>query len=134
MHTKTPVSLHNQYAPYWAAAMITLVVIGLLLSWLKPGGFWKAYVLDMVGPAWNYILVRGLFTAKAENIWTRFFKPTRTILIILAAAFTIESIQYFNLYDSTFDPWDFLAYSSILIPVYLIDRWLMAMDKPTISR
>jgi hypothetical protein len=33
----------------------------------------------------------------------------------------IEVAQYFNLYEATYDPWDFLAYVVILIPLFLID-------------
>jgi len=35
--------------------------------------------------------------------------------------FGIETMQYFKIYNSTFDLWDFLAYISILFPLYLID-------------
>jgi len=124
MNKTQAVSAHNKYAPYWAVAMILFVVSGLSVSWLKPGGFWSGYVIDMVGPAWSYILIRGLFTAKADNRWTRFFTPTRTFILLLATAFGIETMQYFKLYDSTFDWWDLLAYLSILVPVFGIDKQL----------
>jgi len=77
--------------------------------------------LDMTGPAWNYVLFRLRFTEYVENEWTRFFSPTRTLLIFLLVAFGIEGAQYFNLYDATFDVFDLVAYVSILIPMYLID-------------
>lgn len=115
---------HDQYAPYWAGAMFLLVGTGLATIWLDPGPFWKGYVLDMTGPAWNYILFRGLFTTKAENAWTRFFTPKRTVVIFLFVCFGIETTQYLNLYDATYDPWDLLAYVSILIPLFLIDSVL----------
>lgn len=116
------VSNHNRYAPYWAGAMVLMLLAGLAATWIKTGWFWKGYVLDMVGPAWSYILIRGLYTAKASNSWTRFFTASRTFLMLLAVAFGIETLQYFKLYHSTFDPCDFLAYGSILVPAYLIDR------------
>ncbi len=78
-------------------------------------------MLDITGPAWNYILFRGLFTNKANNAWTRFFTPKRTVAIFLIVCAGIETLQYFKLYNATFDPWDFLAYGSILIPLFLID-------------
>ena len=78
----------------------------------------------MVGPAWAYTLFRGLFTAKADNIWTRFFTPNSTFLILLSVCFGIEALQYFEVYDSTFDPWDLLAYISVLFPLFLIDKRL----------
>jgi len=85
------------------------------------GPFWRGYVLDMTGPAWNYILFRGLFTYRADNAWTRFFTPRRTLLIFLFVCAGIEAAQYFRLYEATYDPWDFLAYISILVPVFLLD-------------
>jgi len=64
----------------------------------------------MTGPAWNYILFRGLFTAEANNAWTDFFTPVRTLVIFLLVCFGIESMQYLKIYDSTFDTWDLLPY------------------------
>ena len=115
---------HNIYAPYWAVALIIIGGIGVSTIWIKLGDLWNGYVLDMTGPAWNYILFRGLFTAKVDNLWTRFFTPFRTVIIFLIVCFGIEGLQYFNLYDSMFDPWDLLAYISILIPIFIIDLLL----------
>ena len=116
---------HGTYAPYWAIAMVVLGTVGLSTIWLEVSDFWQGYVLDMTGPAWNYILFRGLFTAQANNAWTHFFTPTRTLLLFLMVCFGIEALQYFEVYDATFDPWDLLAYSSILVPLYLLDRWIL---------
>jgi len=113
--------VHDKYAPYWAISLIVFLGTGLSTLWFDLGVFWSGYVLDMVGPAWAYILFRGLFTAKADNIWTRFFTANRTLLIFLAVCFGIEALQYFNIYDATFDYWDLLAYISILVPLFLID-------------
>jgi hypothetical protein len=113
--------MHDKYAPYWATILIILLGMGLSTIWLDLGTFWKEYLLDMVGPAWAYILFRGLFMAKFNNIWTRFFTPNRTLIIFLTICFGIETLQYFKIYNSTFDFWDFPAYISILIPVFLID-------------
>lgn len=113
---------HNKYAPYWALTLIVLMALGLSTLWLDAGKFWRGYLLDMAGPAWSYILFRGLFTAKTDNAWTRFFTPNRTLGILLTACFGIEALQYFHLYSSTFDPMDLLAYSSIIVLLYAIDR------------
>ena len=123
MEAKT--NLHDKYAPYWAAVFVILWLTGLSTIWFDFGKFWKGYVLDMVGPAWNYILFRGLFTKKADNKWTRFFTPTRTLLIFLAFLFGIETLQYFKVYHSTYDPYDFLAYISLLVPFYLVDGYVV---------
>lgn len=114
-------SRHDKYAPYWAIALVVLGILGLSTIWIDLGRFWKGYVLDMTGPAWNYVLFRGLFTSYADNIWTRIFTPNRTLAIFLIVCFGIETLQYFEIYNSTFDFWDSLAYISILIPLYLID-------------
>lgn len=112
---------HDKFAPCWAAAIVVLGVTGLSTIWFDLGAFWKGYVLDMTGPAWNYILFRGLYTAWADNVWTRFFTPVRTFVIFILVCFGIEAMQYFKIYDSTFDPWDLAAYVSILTPLFIID-------------
>ncbi len=122
-------NIHNKYAPYWAITFAILLGTGLLAISFDFGSFWKGYVLDMAGPAWAYILFRGLFTAKADNIWTRFFTPGRTLIIFLTVCFGIETLQYFKIYKSTFDFWDLLAYISILIPLYLIDTGIIRKVK-----
>ncbi|MBC8216647.1 MAG: hypothetical protein H8E64_09085 [Candidatus Marinimicrobia bacterium] len=113
---------HDKYAPYWALALFIFGTIGLSTIWIDLGSFWKGYALDMTGPAWNYILFRGLFTSYTNNVWIRFFTPNRTLIIFLLVCVVIETLQYYNIYNSTYDKWDFLAYVSILIPLFLIDR------------
>jgi hypothetical protein len=60
--------MHNENAPFWAIALVFLGLLGLSTIWIDLGEFWKGYVLDMAGPAWNYILFRGLYTAKGVCI------------------------------------------------------------------
>ena len=122
-------SRHDKHAPYWAITLAVLGILGLSTIWIDLGEFWKGYVLDMTGPAWNYILFRGLFTAHADNTWTRFFTPIRTLIIFLIVCIGIETTQYFKIYNSTFDLWDLLAYISILIPLFLIDKRLVKRSK-----
>ncbi|MCA9734823.1 hypothetical protein KC799_22005 [candidate division KSB1 bacterium] len=113
---------HDAHAPYWAAGFVLLCGTGLSTIWIDSSAFWHGYVLDITGPAWNYILFRGLYTTKAENRWTKFFTARKTLLIFLFVCFTIEGMQYFNFYASTYDPWDFLAYIALLIPLYILDE------------
>ena len=115
------VNLHDKYAPYWAITLFILLITGLSTISFNLGSFGKGYVLDMVGPAWVYILFRGLFTAKADNVWTRYFTPTKTLILLLTACFGIETLQYFKIYNSTFDLFDLLAYISIIVPLFIID-------------
>ncbi|MCD6566918.1 MAG: hypothetical protein J7K53_13350 [Bacteroidales bacterium] len=114
---------HDDFAPYWALGLFVLGGTGLATIWIDLGTFWKGYVLDITGPAWNYILFRGLFTSYTENAWIRFFTPKKTLFIFLLVCAGIESAQYFNLYEATYDPLDLLAYISILIPLFLLDLW-----------
>jgi len=114
---------HNKFAPYWAAGLFLLCASGIATVWVDFGNFWKGYVLDMAGPAWTYILFRGMYTNYAENVWTKFFTPEKTLIIFICVSFGIETAQYFNLYESTFDPWDYPAYVSILIPLYVLDSY-----------
>ena len=120
---------HNRNAPFWAISMIVLGIAGLSTNWIDMGAFWKGYALDMTGPAWNYILFRGLFTQWTENRWRKFFTPARTYLIFILVCFSIEFAQYLDLYDATFDPWDLLAYVSLLTPVFLLDLWQNGANK-----
>lgn len=122
-------SIHNKYAPYWAATLALMLIAGLSTLWFELGTFASGYLVDMVGPAWTYILFRGLYTAKADNVWTRFFTPGRTMILLTTACFVIEFLQYLKLYSSTFDAWDLIAYVSILTPLYLIDTRLLRQAK-----
>ena len=122
-------TIHNKYAPFWAIAFFIFWIVGISTIWIDLGAFWKGYVLDMLGPAWNYILFRGLFTSKANNVWTRFFTPKRTVIIFLIICVSIETAQYFKLYNAIFDTWDFLAYISILLPLFFIDFKLIRQSK-----
>ncbi|PLX09859.1 MAG: hypothetical protein C0596_00835 [Marinilabiliales bacterium] len=122
-------SLHNKYAPYWAIAMLISGFIGLAPLWFDVPSVWSSYGLDAFGPAWNYILFRGLFTVEADNKWTRFWTPIRTFLVFIFFSFSIEILQYFEVYDSTFDPLDLLAYCLVLIPVFIIDFLIVKKNK-----
>lgn len=122
MKQEKDISKHNKNAPYWAVAFALFTLAGLSTTWFVIGGFWNGYVLDMVGPAWNYILFRGLFTGKVNNAWTRFFTANRTVIIFISVSFGIEALQFFEVYDACFDPFDLLAYISLLAPLYLIDK------------
>ena len=113
---------HDRHAPFWAAGTVILGVMGIATIWLDLGSFWKGYVLDITGPAWNYILFRGRFTSKVDNRWTRFFTPKRTVVIFIAVCIGIEGMQYLKLYDATFDPWDIVAYISVLVPLFIVDQ------------
>ena len=79
--------IKSKHDKYWATALVILCGTGLATIWIDLGHFWKGYVLDMTGPAWNYILFRRLFKSKTSNTWTRFFTPIRTLIILLFVCF-----------------------------------------------
>ena len=110
---------------YWAVALVVLGTIGLSTGLVRARGFWSSYVLDVVGPAWNYILLRGLFSKTQPAMLSRFLTPEGTLLLIVAVCGVIEAAQYFQLYEAHYDPYDFLAYVSLLLPCYAIDRWML---------
>jgi len=109
----------------WKIAIILFGTIALLSGLVKDPGFWSSYVLDIVGPAWNYILLRGLYTSKKSTFMSLKFTPETAAFIILGTCVLVETAQYFKLYDAYFDPYDFLAYVSLLLPCYLLDKYLL---------
>ena len=108
---------------WWAAALVLLGTLGLATGFIRVPGFWSNYVLDVVGPAWNYILIRGLFSRKQPTTLSRLFGPEVAIVVIIVVCVLIEGAQYLQLYDAHYDPYDFVAYVSLVLPCYVIDRW-----------
>lgn len=109
---------------FWKTALIILGSLAILTCFIRISDFVSGYVLDMVGPAMGYILLRVQYTSKQSTFLSFKFTLGLTALLISGICFLIETSQYFNLYDAYFDPWDYLAYISILIPCYLIDRYI----------
>jgi len=83
-------------------------------------------VLAIFGPAWNYILIRGLYSRKAnQSPFAQHRSPEKTLILIVSICFAIEFAQYLGIYDAHFDPFDFLAYISLLLPCYVVDKLLL---------
>jgi hypothetical protein len=81
---------HEKLAPYWATGMVVLGGIALASGWIDLGRFWKGYVLDIAGPAWIYILIRGLYRKKVDSRWIGIFSPARTLIIFIFVLVCIE--------------------------------------------
>ncbi|MFC2088902.1 hypothetical protein ACFLSX_04810 [Calditrichota bacterium] len=113
----------------WKITIIILGLIGLSTGVVKFNSFWTSYVLDIVGPAWNYILFRGLYSSKQSGFLSINFTPESALITILGICFIIETSQYFNIYNATFDSYDYLAYISVIVPIYLIDRRILRKRK-----
>ncbi len=117
----------------WAGLVVLLGTISLATGAYRPGGFWSSYVLDMAGPAWNYILIRGLFAEGQRTAISRFFTPIRALLFVVSLCFVIEFMQFLKLYESTFDPCDLAAYVSLVLPCFVADSALLARKKRTVT-
>lgn len=102
---------------------MVLGTIGLATACIRGPSFWNGYVLDIVGPAWNYILIRGLFSKSQPAMLSRLVNPEAAFVLITTVCFIVEAAQYLELYDAFYDPHDFLAYVSLMLPCYIIDRW-----------
>lgn len=110
---------------YWKVAVIMFGLVSLATGAIQIPGFWSSYVLDIVGPAWVYILIRGLFAKRQPAMLSLLLTPTSALSIIVILSFLIEATQYLKLYEACYDPFDFVAYISLVIPCYGIDRYLL---------
>ena len=109
----------------WKIILIILGLISLSLGLLKNPGFWSSYLLDFAGPAWGYVLIRGQYKAGDSRFLIFRFSPEGALLTIIIICFSIETVQYFGIYKAYFDPFDYLAYISGIIPVYILDKFLI---------
>jgi hypothetical protein len=109
---------------YWRAALITFGTVALASGLVESPGFWSSYLLDVVGPAWIYILIRELFAKTQPAMLARFVSPEGALAIVTVTCFLIEAAQYFRLYEAHFDPLDLVAYVSLAVSWYVADRWL----------
>lgn len=114
---------------YWKAALVTLGTIALASGLVRSPGFWSSYALDVVGPAWIYILIRGLFSKRQPAMLAPLLSPEGALASIVFACSLIEAAQYFRLYEAHFDPLDFVAYVSLLVPCYVTEKWLVGRRK-----
>ena len=111
---------------FWKFAVIVLGSFVLATCLIIVPGFWSSYVLDIAGPAMGYILLRVQYTSKQSTFLSFKFTPESAMLLILGICFAVETSQYFKLYNAHFDPFDYVAYVSLLLPCFLIDKWLIS--------
>jgi len=114
---------------FWKGALIVLGIISLTSGLVRSPDFWSSYVLDIAGPAWIYVLLRAQYTTGDSGFLTIRFSPEVALSVIIIICFSIETAQYLELYDAHFDPYDYLAYISGILPVYLIDKLLKFSEK-----
>lgn len=109
---------------FWKISLILSGSTVLATCLIRAPGFWSSYVLDMSGPAMGYMLLRVQYTPKQSTFLSYKFSPELAVLLIFGICFVIETSQYFKLYKAHFDPYDYVAYLSLLLPCFLIDKWL----------
>ncbi len=117
----TKADIHNRYAIYWGITFAVCLIAGLSTLLFDPFPFLHGYVLDICGPAWTYILVRGLSREYSEHRWYRIFTPVTTFTIIVVVLYSIEGAQYLKLYNGWYDPWDLAAYVALVLPMFVLD-------------
>jgi len=105
----------------WKITLIVLGMVALSSGLVRKPGFWSSYVLDMAGPAWIYILLRCQYSSKTSEFMSQKFSPRAAFVLVFGMGVVIETSQYFRFYDATFDPYDYAAYLSLLLPCYLVD-------------
>ena len=122
---------NRQEAIFWKITLICFGLIALSSGIFKKSVFWSGYVLDIAGPAWIYMLIRGQYNSKNQSFLNIKFSPELALFLIIALSFAIEIMQYFEVYNATFDPLDFLAYFSGTFVIYLTDKLLRIKEKKT---
>lgn len=96
-----------------------------------PAGFATNHLADVVGPAWLYIVFRGLAEPEKRTRLGRFLGATperaATILFVGSSATEITQIYWpSGLFAGRFDPLDIAAFAIGLLPLYLVDKKLRA--------
>jgi hypothetical protein len=114
--------IRKKQAKFWKTSVILLGIISLSTGLYKGSGFWSSYVLDIAGPAWGYVLIRAQYRLNSERFMNIRFSPEIAFLVIVGICFIIEAMQFFEIYNSTFDPYDLLSYFSGVLVVYLVDK------------
>jgi len=113
----------------WKVVLIVLGIVSLSSGLVKTPGFWSSYLLDIAGPAWGYVLLRTQYIPGDSGFLSIRFSSEMALMVILIICFLIETAQYFEIYDAHFDPYDYLAYISVLLPVYLIDKYVKFSER-----
>lgn len=102
-------------------------------------GFATNHLADVVGPAWLYIVFRGLAEPEKRNRLGRFLgaTPERAAAILFVGSCATEITQIYwpsGLFGGRFDPLDMAAFAIGLLPLYLVDKKLQASARDTEPR
>jgi hypothetical protein len=121
--------MNDVWTVFWKLLLIFLGFLVLLSGVLRSPGFWSSYLLDISGPAMVYVLLRARYKTGSPTFLTIRFSPEIALQIVVIICFLIETSQYFRLYPSHFDPFDFLAYISGVAIVYALDKWVFRIPE-----
>ena len=108
---------------FWKTTLICFGLIALSSGLIKVSTFWSGYALDIAGPAWIYMLIRGQYNSRKRFLNIK-FSPELALALVLVLSFAIEIMQFLEIYYATFDPYDYLAYISATSLIYLTDKML----------
>jgi len=90
-------------------------------------GFATDHLADLVGPAWLYVVFRGLAEpAKGSRLRQLLgASPERAAIVLFAGSTATEITQIFwpsGVFAGRFDPLDISAFALGILPLYLIDK------------
>jgi hypothetical protein len=116
-----------------------ILVAAVLNMTGTPAGFATNHLADLVGPAWLYIVFRGLAEPEKRNRLGRFLgaTPERAATILLVGSAATEFTQIYwpsGVFSGRFDPLDIAAFAMGLLPLYLVDKKLQTPSRDTGSR
>lgn len=104
----------------WRMLLLFTGITAAVSRFVELGGFLGSYWFDITFPAFIYIYARKLHLPTEKSTASRVEYATALSLAI-APAIGFEFAQYFQFYDGTYDPYDFVAYISLVIPVFFLD-------------
>ena len=105
----------------WRSVAFFAVITGGLTQFVDFPGVVANYWFDMAFPVFIYIYLRKKLKTDESHGSSR-IQPNLALILTIGPAFILETLQYFNWYKGTIDLIDYLAYISLVIPAYLIDR------------
>jgi hypothetical protein len=123
----------------WRVASIVCLGAYLVAAALNmthtAAGFATNHLADIAGPAWLYIISRGLGAPHRHTRIRRLVGATaeRAAAILFLASTATEISQRFwpsGPFPGRFDPFDIGAFALGIMPLYLLDRWSGAAGTP----
>jgi hypothetical protein len=113
---------------YWVLFGAFLVAAVLNMT-DTAAGFATNHLADLVGPAWLYVVFRGLAEPKKRTRLGRILgaTPERAAIILFVGSSITELTQIFwpsGLFSGRFDPLDIAAFAIGIVPLYLVDKGL----------